>query len=380
MRAFAAALAVTAVAVYTFAWTIIQVSAFFGTSFPDFSAMGVFGHYILVVHAAAAALVIHMVRRASPYALVGGAPAHDVPHQVEREQPDIDSIVQPLVDAIELAHTRGRQQEVIRFGAALSRPLFVNGNHAARLKIGRLVEEATNLSGARSIQAEMLVDAIGWSEVELGDLNAAERSIQHGLKVAMELGDDYRTARAYRHLGAIERRRSGPPNYGAAKRYFELAIQHSTRLLDGPNRWESLAGSHYAIASLKYHTADYLGAVADLTTAIKWFEQCGDSIGITRSMTKQAEALEALGRRHEAKDLLRRALSLAEQDTHRNQIMRASIGLARILVSEFEFKKAVQHLRRARQLAEDMNVVAPLEAWAKVVSEIPLEHRKTLEE
>lgn len=379
-------LCASVVGVYALIWTFFEVSGWFGIDFPKLRSLGALGHYALVLHGVVIALFIHACRiaamqsgsqeRDSGLTMVN-APAISPKQRVATPgSEDIDLMRKDLISAIEKAHDAERHEEVIRFGSALNRPLFVSGNHAARLRIGKLVEDAAVTSGEEKVQAEMLIDAIGWSYVELGDLDSGEKSIQHGLELAIIMSEEFLISRAYRHLGAIERRRNEPPDYGKAKEYFTTALEHALKLPMGAYRAEATAGCYYATASLNFHQKDYQEAIRNLDRAIADFSECGKSTGVTRSMTKKADACIALGRQHEAKDLLRKALSRAKKDSFRNQVVRASIGLAKIHVAEREWVQAAEYVAAAKSLAMEMNVMNEIKEIATLEGRLPESVRK----
>ena len=168
------------ITIYGLIWTFFEVSGWFMVDFPNLRALGWIGHYMIVLHGVLIAMFFHVihfwVNRAN----------HSRDNTAEREvqndlinqatqSSDIDLMSKDLISAIERAHHAERHEEVIRFGVALNRPLFVSGNHSTRLKIGTLVEDAAAVTGDETIQAEMLIDAIGWSLVELGNLDLGEK-------------------------------------------------------------------------------------------------------------------------------------------------------------------------------------------------------------
>ena len=194
----------------------------------------------------------------------------------------------------------------------------------------------------------------------------------------MKLSNEYLITRAYRHLGAIERRRNGPPLYGKAEEYFNTALEHASKVPLGLQRSESTAGCYYAIASLNFYKKNYEEAIKNLDKAINDFKEYSNDIGITRSMTKKADAYMALGRQNEAKDLLRKALQQAKNDTHRNQVVRASIGLAKIFVAENKYDKAVEHLVLAKELAKEMNIMTELKEIVELEGKLPQNFRESI--
>ena len=346
---------------FGFAWVIIQVSEWFSVDLSKVKALGVFGYYNLIIHSIMLSMFIYFIR-------------YQIKYKKEFNERSVegyhDMIDDNLVEAIASASKQGKDEEVIRYGCALSSPLFISGNHNARYKIGKYVEDAASRSDGK-IQAEMLIDPIGWSLVELGDLENGEKEIKHGLALAQEQNDCYLISRANRHLGAIERRRYGPPNYGNSEEYFNEALKYAGKITNDNVRYKAIGGCYYAIASLNYHQKRYQESINNLQDAIKSFEISKDRIGITRSMTKIANAYIALGDYANAKDLLRKSLDRAKKDSHSNQMVRASIGLAEIYITEKDWEKAAEHFLFAQKWAKKMNIKSELKDIEKLKNNIP---------
>lgn len=225
----------------------------------------------------------------------------------------------------------------MRIGEALSKPYFESGNFAIRLRIGRIVEEAAARGRLLDRQIAALIDSIGWSLVELGDLSDAEREINHGLQLAQEEGNNFYIAKALRHLGVISRRRE---RYDLAADYYNRSEAASSEIADTVDRKVMLAGLNYARASLAFHRSSLDEASTFVDAALKDFEELSDDYRINNCRNLKGDILLSQGKTDQAKDLYRSVFRLADQNTQKLQYVRAGIGVAGIYLGSSKWVEA----------------------------------------
>lgn len=242
--------------------------------------------------------------------------------------------------------------EVMRIGAALSRPLFEGGNFQARLDIGTLVEEAAAAVGDERTQMMSLIDAIGWSSVELGEISRAQGKIRHGLEVARSLKDWFYISKANRHLGVICRRQN---KYEAAAKYYEEAEEAANRIDNSEKRRDATAGLAYARATLYMHLKKYSEALQAVDLAIRDSADSNDAYRLTMALTLKGNIFFEAGKIPEAKDTFRKALRSADDNSQRLLSVRSYIGLTRVYRAEANWSKAAEMLEQAAKLADEIH-------------------------
>src|SRR5271157_3961801 len=102
-------------------------------------------------------------------------------------------------------------QTILRIGVPLSRALWLEGQYATRVAVGKVVEEAAACLGNAEAQTRALIDDVGWTSVALSDHIEAEKHILRGIQIAEKNQLWYLAAKGYRHLSGIAIERRAPP-------------------------------------------------------------------------------------------------------------------------------------------------------------------------
>lgn len=108
-----------------------------------------------------------------------------------------------LISILENAYNSKRWHEVVKIGRSLSESLWYTGKYDLRVKIGEMIASAAGLCEEYEIQAETLLDDLGWTRIRLNEIGPGRKSIEHGLKVAEDHSLSYLIAKGYRHLADI---------------------------------------------------------------------------------------------------------------------------------------------------------------------------------
>ena len=252
-------------------------------------------------------------------------------------------LYQSLPSILRNALNNADYREVIRIGDALSRPLFESGEFDVTLQLGFLTEEAAAHLGARDVQYRTLIDAIGWSLIELGSFDDAQKYLRHGLTLAEEEGDYFYQAKAYRHMGAIERRMGLLDN---AIAYFEKASQTSLNISVEEDAKAMSAGITYAIAHLKFSQREYKGALKYTDLAINSFKETHDTYRVDMALVLKADIQVALDQVEKAKDIYRQVIQSSRVNRESIHYARAVLGLVEISLRENNFDEASRVLAR----------------------------------
>lgn len=251
---------------------------------------------------------------------------------------------------------RAEYREVIRFGDALSRPLFESGEFRVRLEVGRATEEAAAHLGAIDVQYRNLIDTIGWSLIELGEFIQAKSAIEHGKELAEQAGDWFYQAKASRHLGAIERRRG---QNDAATAYYEAAQVEAASIPDDDLRMAMTAGITYATAHLKYSMREFDAAAALIDQAISEFAELDDIYRVDMARVLKADTQVALKQLARAKDTYRSVIQSSRTNRESVHYYRAVLGLSEVYLEQGNSAEAKRLLE-----ALDSDRIADLPAFA----------------
>jgi len=273
---------------------------------------------------------------------------------VEPQCDDDDILINDLIQSLKKELAKNKYQEVITIGHILNKPLFTIGKYELRLEIGNLVKQAAVKQHARlkadnaapdvlnkykEIEMIELIDAIGWMKVELGNVTEGRPDIENGRKIAETLNTDkgkFYEAKAYRHFGAIERRKH---NWTEAINFNNRSLEKANEITDDQLKTEAIAAAHYARAFVYKGQNKYDEALNYLDLSISDFEKLTDNDKRTMKvcMAKEAKARFLFYSKQEendyhtvsnAKSLFEEALAVAEHHTLRLEMIRCYIGLA----------------------------------------------------
>ena len=311
---------------------VTAVIGFFAWLFPDVFKETPWQVWVLIV--VLAGLCITLLGTAL-FSQLSVSDAHDL------SADDKASLYEAIPGILKDAFERGDYREVIRFGEALSRPLFESGEFDVRLRIGTITEEAAAHLGAVDVQYRTLIDSIGWSLIELGDFRAATSRITHGKELAIVSGDAFYEAKASRHLGAIERRKG---NNGQALDFYKEATEAAGRIFDLHEKAAMAAGITYATAHLEYSRQRYDDALDAVELAIQQFRDIEDIYRVDMALVLKADIQTALKQRDRAKDTYRSVIQSSKMNRESVHYARAVLGLSELYTEDGKVADAARLL------------------------------------
>ncbi len=349
-------------------WTFTEILTFLKVDFSYFQDNPKLAVYLILIHATLISFIAlyirEHIRKSSDYLIE------------ENEEPKgKDSILaQDLIESLKTALKDNKHLEVIRLGSVLSRPLFISGYYSTRVQIGLLVEESAAAIENESEQMISLIDSIGWSYIELGKYNTAEKYVKHGQRIAKKLKNTFYISKSYRHLGVIDRRNK---DYKKAEINYNQALEFAQKLTDENQKNESLGGINYALSNLNYLKANYEDAINFIDESISFFTMNVDQVRLNLSIIKKADIFFDTDKKSEAKDLYRKALTTAENISHRLHMMRCFLGLSKIHIDSKEWNKAVEYLIKAKGIDVELNSINESKEINSLLNKLP-EEQKTL--
>jgi len=219
------------------------------------------------------------------------------------------------------------------------------------------------LNKYKAIEMIELIDSIGWMKVELGNVIEGRHDIENGRKIAEALNTDkgkFYEAKAYRHFGAIERRKH---NWQKAFEENDKSLKKANEIADEQLKIEAIAAAHYARAFVFKGQNKYVEALSFLDQSISSFEELTDNDKKTVKvcMTKEAKARFLFYSKQEendyhivsnAKSLFEETLAVAEHNSLRLEMIRCYIGLAECNL-HFTFNnstEAQQYIEKAKSV------------------------------
>ncbi len=324
----------------TIIWTIIEIVSFFGIDFQYFKDIKYVSLYLIFTHGITIGFIALYLR--------------------ERNQEKIDSknedsiLAKDLIESLNNALKVKKYLEVIRIGSVLSRPLFISGYFKTRLQIGILVEEAAAATNDDYEQMVALIDSIGWSYLELGKLDIAEKNIKHGQEIAEKISNYFYLSKSYRHIGVIYRRKK---DYQKAEINYKKSLSITNDIKNEKNKNESFGGINYALANLYFLKGDMKKGLKFIDNSINFFTKNNDHVRHNLALIKKADILFHLDKKTESKDLYRKALSNAESVTHRLHMIRCFLGLAKINIEDKNWNQAMDYIEKAKVIDNDIHSI-----------------------
>ena len=171
----------------------------------------------------------------------------------------IDNVIgKQLKDAISNWYQKEMYGEVITFGRAVGRALYISACYETRIEIGEIVEKAAEKLEDEELMISVLLDDIGWTKFLCGK-DGADTSIKKALEMAMRNNNYKAMSKAYRHLFAMEIAKGRDKK--VAKAYLDSAYKACNNMPTGKERDSVLAGLYFAEAEYLLKTEEYDNAL-----------------------------------------------------------------------------------------------------------------------
>ncbi len=180
-----------------------------------------------------------------------------------------------LVFFFEEKEQKKEYAEIIRWGSALSKALWLSHNFKTRKEIGKYVEKAAPKLSHNKALIRAKINDIGWTSVELLDYENAENIIKEGIELAKSENDFYMIAKGYRYLFSIYLRQGN--QLTQAEEYLKNSLDETKKLVDGnPHKTELIAEYHFANASLENKKGNHNLALEEIEKAEEAYKQLPD--------------------------------------------------------------------------------------------------------
>ncbi|MBU4222658.1 MAG: hypothetical protein KKA10_13795 [Euryarchaeota archaeon] len=345
---------VTTVGAYSVFWTILGYNSYFGSG-ELLKNTGIQGHLLLIVSCILLGLIVASDRYVKEYK---GTFENEIEKrnneiailksEIEATENTTGDGAEILLDYVKNLEKKGDYSAAIRFGLALSRPLWLQDGHKIRIGIGEIVENAAVKLNNKIAQASVLIDDIGWTYVPLKRYSEAKKNIGHGLNIALTISNHYLAAKALRHLGGIAIVEKAATD--EAIDFCNKALKEAEQINDLEDQKEMIAGINYGLSKIYWMKNELEKAEKYCLDAKEIYQNLGDTERFVMSFSQLGKIYEKKERLDVAKDVYRTGLSFAEESNIKVEIIRNRLGIARVLKKEGHEKDAMEHLRIAKEL------------------------------
>lgn len=163
-------------------------------------------------------------------------------------------IAQKLNEAMKVWYKNEQYGEVVTFGKALGRALYISANYETRISIGELVKSAAENLGDDLLLVDVLLDDLGWTKHLCGRKDAIV-DIESAIKIATERKYYKEICKGYRHLMAIELSEWKDPQ--KAEDLLNKAYDAYNCLEDGHEKDILLSGLLFASSELAFKQQNF---------------------------------------------------------------------------------------------------------------------------
>lgn len=280
-----------------------------------------------------------------------------------------------LVDFFEEKYKREEFAEIIRWGGALSKPLWLSQNIKIRLKIGKYVEKSAPNLGNNMALVKALINDIGWTKIELKDYSEAEEVIKEGIKIAeKEINKEgtkasvkemyhYMIAKGYRHLFGSYIRQDN--NLKKAKEYLDKSYEIIDTELAGINKVEMIAEYYFAKALFECCNGEHHEALEDIKKAEQGYSNLKEKEWKIKIMARKGDIMLASQQDNyidEAIKIFNDGLEKSQKYQYLQQELNnlRGLGTCYIVKGKEYNNEARKNLNRAKKIATKLSLTYEL--------------------
>ena len=247
--------------------------------------------------------------------------------RLSRKPRPASDLINAFLDQLKALQAKDQHEAVVRYHESLSRLLWVEGHLHARIQAGTLIANSAATVENRRVQAAVLIDDLGWTNVALKKYEAAKDNIIYGISVAMQVPDPYLVAKGYRHLAGLAVEQN---NNIEALRNFDLARQNAADMSESSKKNEFLGGLAYGEAqlSLKENKLDLALKQVEESESLR--REVGDDSRTVRVYALRGRIQEMQGDRLRARDSYIKGLHMAKRIGRVDEEIRNLEGLSRV--------------------------------------------------
>lgn len=258
-----------------------------------------------------------------------------------------------LAAILKNAYSEKRWAEVIKIGSALSQPLWYTGKFKYRINVGELVASAAAFESNKELQAETLIDDLGWTNFRLKQEGEAIRNIKLGLSIAEAIKNNYLISKAYRHLADISLTKN---NLNECFGFLKKSYSAFRNIQDPLKKTEMHGNLLYAVS--KYH---WLGKKNNkkgffiANKSISKYMEIQDLDRAVKIYNLKGKILLDLGREEDAISSFQEGLTLANKISNIVNIVSNSSSLAEYYYKHRRYDFAKKMIEIARENSQAMD-------------------------
>lgn len=276
-----------------------------------------------------------------------------------------------LLEYFKKLKDEGKDAEIIRWGLALSKPLWLSQNFELRKEIGEFVETAAIKRDNKNALLKVLVDEIGWTKIEMLDYTSGEAKLLQAVKLAIEINDLPLLAKAYRHLNASCIRQN---QISQAENYLTKSLVTTNQIQTSKIKEELVAEYYFAKATIELKKGEFDLAHNDIEESKRLYENLKDKEWPLKIWARKGEILLAQGKTEEAKSIFIKGTHIAKEQHYLRQQVKNEIGLAMCYSKDGHNINASEHLTGAKLIAESLGMYYELDIINKEVIKIRNRH------
>jgi tetratricopeptide (TPR) repeat protein len=331
--------------------TTTRLVDFFGIDFPWVQKLGIYGPYIVGIHALLIALVYSIVMFVRRWVIYEKQKI-----SIEQSEPkSARKLSFELAKIVEENHKAKNYVEVVRFGSQLSRPLWLSGMYLDRIRIGEMIGDAAPRVNMYKEQIVAFIDDIGWTNAVLGNLEKAERNIYYGIRLANERGMFYFAAKGERHLAGICQRYRNDINKGIT--HFERAMEFADKIQDNVDKLEMKAGILFGQADMYITSGQYNQALSAALESKNIYKTLGDQEErLVKSHSQLGRISLGLKDMQKAKDIFLAGLEEARRLHRRDEIASNLVGAGEVYFENEAYVRATEALSEAQEIYEELGM------------------------
>lgn len=253
--------------------------------------------------------------------------------------PNENIVAKKLKDAMKVWYENEQYGDVITFGKALGRALYISASYETRIEIGEIVKKAAENLNDDLLLTNILLDDLGWTKFLCGH-NDAVADIKKGIDLATKNNYYQEISKGYRHLTAIEVSVWNCPQN--AHDFLDKAYDAYNCMEEGRAKEIVLSGLLFASSELAFKEKKYDVAVQkakecenkrrelhELDRHMRYYAQIG-----------KIELFKPDGDVRKSRDYFRKGMEESESVNRIDELVKNAYGYAICCIKLGECKKA----------------------------------------
>jgi len=288
----------------------------------------------------------------------------------------------PITDSLvayfeELKRQNNSDELIIRWGLGVSKPLWVSHSYQILKNIGQIVFESAKKSNDEKAQIYVLINNIGWTNVELLEYSDAITNIKEGITLLNKENnrDYYLLAKAHRHLVSINIRTDNMDKKEECEIHLKLCEEATNNYIES---WKETTNTYelnkqnrlraefnFTKATYEHKSGNNDKALSFINEAEELFAKIPNKDWKVKIMARKGDILLALNRDKEALDSFNKGKDISIRATLNKPLVKNLIGLGNYFIKQGEYKNAKDNLELALTKANEIGMYYEIEIIEK---------------